>query len=160
MAQINDEQVVNLIKMNARDFWTIAEENAPRFRDFRSKDLEDDIVLTGDNFTSICVTQFIQLKNNRNFGTMKIQSKEDKENPESEEGGEPKIPEIEEDDKPALESQIVTLNKAIREHPQGENIKDNYLKKLNKERTRDLTRKECWHLIVSELHISKDSGGE
>jgi len=71
----------------------------------------------------------------------------------------PKLAEIEEEDKPVLESQLVTLGNAIQDHPQGENIKNQYLKDLNKEKVRDLTRKECFELIIVKLHIEKDSGG-
>ncbi|MHA2431699.1 MAG: hypothetical protein ACXADO_00535 [Candidatus Thorarchaeota archaeon] len=63
-----------------------------------------------------------------------------------------------EPDKPALEIQIFRLNKAIQDNPQGDNITNNYLRKLGKKNPRDLTQKECADLII-EL-TEKDSGGD
>lgn len=164
MAQINEEQVLELIKMNARDFWTIADENFPRFVEFNNQEKAYGSVSMGrEEFTSICITQFIELKRGSNFGSVKIHSKDDKKeekpNPKPEEK-EPKLGKIEDEDKPVLDSQVRTLQDAIQKHPQGENIKNQYLKDLNKESVRDLTRKECFTLIIVKLHIEKDNGGD
>jgi len=163
MAHITDEQVLEIIKRNARDFWTIADENAKRFETFNAGNVNridvGKIDLTNDNFISLCITQFIQLKSNKNFGTVKIQSKDDeKPNPKSEEEDkERKVAEIEEENQPVLDSQLRTLATKIAEHPQGQNIKAQYLKKLGKKSERDLTKKECFDLIIVGLHQKKDS---
>lgn len=62
-----------------------------------------------------------------------------------------------EEDKPVQEIQIFRLNKIVANHPQGKNIKNNYLRNLRKKSVRELTRKECAHLIVVELHQESDS---
>ncbi len=62
-----------------------------------------------------------------------------------------------EEDKPVSEIQIFRLNKAVANHPKGENVKNNYLRNLGKKSVRELTRKECAHLIVVELHQKSDS---
>ena len=62
-----------------------------------------------------------------------------------------------EEDKPVQEIQIFRLNKIVAKHPQGKNIKNNYLRNLGKKNIRELTRKECAHLIVVELQQESDS---
>jgi hypothetical protein len=74
MKEITREQIVSMIEANANDFWTIAETNHERFNAFR----KDKVDLDPEQFVNICITQFIQLKSNRNFGSVPVHSKEDK----------------------------------------------------------------------------------
>lgn len=82
MAHINEEQVLELINMNARDYFTIFTVTMERM-DALLADYQDvfgrlRVSPTFSDLASITTTQFIELKRGKNFGAVHINSKDDK----------------------------------------------------------------------------------
>lgn len=115
MAQITREQVLSIIKRNARDFWTIVEENYLHFVEFKKNHRVD---LMDEHFASLCVSQFIELKKGKNFGAVKIQER--KKKPPKEESGEKSDYAIRDPESPMTDpqknkiEQMITLPGAVK----------------------------------------------
>jgi len=152
MAQIRDEEIMSVIEMNSNDFWTIAEENTPRFIEFEGG---SGLRLSSDNFVSICITQFIELKRGKNFGAVKVhdnKKEEKKENPEEEK----QDFKIRDPDAPITEPQRRKIEGETFGFKKAKDILANYLKDNNIDSIDDLTMGHADKVIKA---ILKAKGG-